>query len=294
MGFGQRGNEELLKRKLPALKKSVELNSFEKVLIKGDLAPLTENQRVAYVNALCKAIGVSALFQPFDYISFQGKLVIYAKRSCAEQLRFRRKISIKITNRERIDGLYVVTAQAKDKEGREDEAIGAVNIKGLGGKDLENALMRAETKAKRRVTLSICGLGIIDEIEAEDLARKEAKIEAELAAEAVETKLDQTPERPALENERPDSSVSLGAPPNRELEYKLKTVRGAKGKGISGLPVQRLKDWLKFYDQTAAKGGGINPEVQDDAFHIRAYLDGLEMDSTATALYVDKGSSHDE
>ena len=35
--------------------------------------------------------------------------------------------------------------------------------------DLANAFMKAETKAKRRVTLSICGLGILDETEIETI-----------------------------------------------------------------------------------------------------------------------------
>jgi len=35
----------------------------------------------------------------------------------------------------------------------------------LQGESLANALMKAETKAKRRVTLSICGLGMLDETE---------------------------------------------------------------------------------------------------------------------------------
>jgi hypothetical protein len=47
--------------------------------------------------------------------------------------------------------------------------MGAVAIAGLKGEALANALMKAETKAKRRVTLSISGLGMLDETEAEDL-----------------------------------------------------------------------------------------------------------------------------
>ena len=34
---------------------------------------------------------------------------------------------------------------------------------------LANAIMKAETKAKRRVTLSICGLGMLDETELETI-----------------------------------------------------------------------------------------------------------------------------
>src|SRR5262245_20253745 len=72
-----------------------------------------------------------------------------------------------------IDDIYVVTAQATLPSGRQDESIGAVTIGGKKGDDKCNALMKAETKAKRRVTLSICGLGMLDETELETI--KDAK-----------------------------------------------------------------------------------------------------------------------
>jgi hypothetical protein len=57
----------------------------------------------------------------------------------------------------------------QDKHGRTDIARGAVNISGLKGEMLANAMMKAETKAKRRATLSICGLGLLDEVEVETI-----------------------------------------------------------------------------------------------------------------------------
>jgi hypothetical protein len=50
---------------------------------------------------------------------------------------------------------------------RTDESIGAVPLDGLNGVDRANAMMKAETKAKRRVTLAICGLSVLDETEVE-------------------------------------------------------------------------------------------------------------------------------
>jgi hypothetical protein len=73
-------------------------------------------------------------------------------------------ISIAITGRERLQDLYVVTARAKGRTGREDESIGAVALGTLCGNALANALMKCE-KAKRRVTPSIAGLGWLDETE---------------------------------------------------------------------------------------------------------------------------------
>jgi hypothetical protein len=61
------------------------------------------------------------------------------------------------------------TVRAKDRQGREDESTGAVTVGDLKGDALVNALMKAETKAKRRVTLSIAGLGWLDETELETI-----------------------------------------------------------------------------------------------------------------------------
>jgi hypothetical protein len=65
--------------------------------------------------------------------------------------------------------VFVVTAKAQNRDGRTDVATGAVATGQLRGDALGNALMKAETKAKRRVTLSICGLGILDESEVEGI-----------------------------------------------------------------------------------------------------------------------------
>lgn len=144
---------------------ALSMESIEKVLIKGDLSTLSPEQRVMYHNKVCESLGLNPLTQPFAYIELNRKLVLYAKRDATDQLRTRHSISIQITAREKIEDIYVVTAQARTKEGRTDESTGAVAIKNLSGESLANALMKAETKAKRRVTLSVCGLGLLDETE---------------------------------------------------------------------------------------------------------------------------------
>jgi len=50
-----------------------------------------------------------------------------------------------------------------------DQAKGAVVIGNLKGEAKANAIMKAETKAKRRVTLSICGMGWTDESEIDSI-----------------------------------------------------------------------------------------------------------------------------
>lgn len=138
---------------------------LEQVLIGGDLSKLKEADRVMYYKQVCESVGLNPLTKPFEYITLNGKLTLYALRACTEQLRQIHGVSITIVEREVVEDCYVVTARATDKAGRQDESIGAVPIKAIVGEARSNAMMKAETKAKRRVTLSICGLGMLDETE---------------------------------------------------------------------------------------------------------------------------------
>jgi hypothetical protein len=157
----------------------------EKIVIGGDLATLNAAQRAEYYSAVCRSLGLNPLTKPFEYLTLNGKLRLYALRDCADQLRRLHGISIYIANRERLNDIYIVTARAKDRQGREDESTGAVTVGHLKGDALANALMKAETKAKRRVTLSIAGLGWLDETELETIpqSRPVTPPEQEAAAE---------------------------------------------------------------------------------------------------------------
>jgi hypothetical protein len=152
------------------------VNVLERVVIEGDLAKLTPAERIQYYRAVCDSVGLNPLTKPFQYITLNHKLVLYATKDCTDQLRGIHGVSTKITAREFNDNLavYVVTAQASTAGGRVDESTGAVSTKGLSGENLANALMKAETKAKRRVTLSICGLGFLDETEVVSVPQAQA------------------------------------------------------------------------------------------------------------------------
>ncbi len=107
-----------------------------------------------------------------------GKLVLYAGRDATDQLRKIHNVSLEIISREMHGDCFVVTARAKMPNGRVDESVGAVYLGKLTGDALANSYMKAETKAKRRVTLSICGLGMLDEMEVESIP-VETKLEFE-------------------------------------------------------------------------------------------------------------------
>ena len=142
---------------------------IEQVLVMGDLARLTPDQRNAYYKAVCDSLGLNPLTRPFEFIVLNGKLTMYARKDATDQLRKLHGVSIRIVGRDVMDDLMVVTAEATDKTGRTDSSIGAVSIAGLRGEAKANALMKAETKARRRVTLALCGLGILDESEVDGI-----------------------------------------------------------------------------------------------------------------------------
>lgn len=142
---------------------------IERVLIGGDLGKLNAEERVSYYRMVCESVGLNPLTKPFEYITLNGKLTLYARKDATDQLRNIHNISVTIAAREVAEDCYVVTARATTPANRTDESIGAVSIGNLKGEARANAMMKCETKAKRRVTLSICGLGILDETEIETI-----------------------------------------------------------------------------------------------------------------------------
>lgn len=143
--------------------------AVEQALIGGDLAKLKPEERLSYYKQVCESVGLNPLTKPFEYITLNNKLTLYARKDCTDQLRSLKGVSITIAARETVGDAYVVTARATTKDGRTDESIGAVSVANAKGDALCNAIMKAETKAKRRVTLSICGLGMLDETELETI-----------------------------------------------------------------------------------------------------------------------------
>jgi hypothetical protein len=116
-------------------------------------------------------MGLDPFTKPFDILRLNGKEVLYCTRSGTQQLNKLHKVSHLITSRDTNAeaGVYIVTSKASLPDGRCTESIGAVNIAGLKGEMYANAIMKAETKAKRRATLDLLGLGVLDESEAESI-----------------------------------------------------------------------------------------------------------------------------
>lgn len=250
----------------------LQLGGFEKAIATGgDLKNMSDADRSAYYTNVCTSIGLNPLTAPFDFISLNGKLRLYAKKDCTDQLRKLYSISLSIAAREKVEECYVVTAVARYPDGREDSSVGAVSIKGKIGEDLANSLMKAETKAKRRVTLSICGLGVLDESETESIS--ELANQAVAAGEAAEAKKTRgkkadapaaaaTPAAPAAPVIGPHVEKELGMPEasvtamdahrliQAAMEQKIITI--AEGTGLGGWRIMLARVQPGWIDQTMA------------------------------------------
>lgn len=138
---------------------------MERVLMTGDLKDLTPPQRLEYYARLCQSLNLNPLTRPFEYFLLQGKLVLYPKSTATDQIRHRAHISIEILDDSLRDDLYIVRCRGTDPQGVQDEAVGVVALAGAKGQARGDLMMKAHTKARRRLTLAMVGLGHMGEYE---------------------------------------------------------------------------------------------------------------------------------
>jgi hypothetical protein len=205
---------------------------IEKVVVGGDLKALTTPERVSYYKAVCDSCGLNPLTQPFGYLSLNGKMVLYALKSCTDQLRRVNHVSVSSIDAKHVGDLYIVTCQVRDESGRTDASTGAVHIGGLKGDALANAIMKAETKAKRRATLSLCGLSILDETEVETIQ----------GAAAVPTQIIHHEPPSLITEQQRNRIIALGKAHNADA---AKIVAFYKVPGIKDLPASNYEDCCK-------------------------------------------------
>lgn len=158
-------------------------SALSKLILKGDLSTLSDTEKVQYYHQMCERLGIDPLTKPFDYMVMQGKQVLYLNKGGAEQLNKVHNVSMMLVDSKKVEDIYIVTAKAKIASNgvfREVDSTGCVSVKGLYGEALANAFMKSETKAKRRATISLLGLAMLDETEVETIPgakTQEAKVE---------------------------------------------------------------------------------------------------------------------
>jgi hypothetical protein len=145
---------------------------IESLVLRGDLSGLAPQDRARYYVQMCEGLGLNPSAQPFAFLRLNGKEVLYATRGATDQL-----AALHSINREIIDGPKIVdiagtkvaycVARASMTNGRSETATATLPVV-----DPANLYMKLETKAKRRATLSILGLGLLDEMELETIPAK--------------------------------------------------------------------------------------------------------------------------
>lgn len=135
-----------------------------------DLSQLTEQQKQDYVVALCGHLEIPPELNLVRLIwdddgSTSRKQVAYVLKGGTDIIRANRKITTKSLANVMLGGAVVFTCTGENGEGRQEIAVGSKSIDGLQGKALDDAIMTAQTRATRRMTLQFVGGGVLDESE---------------------------------------------------------------------------------------------------------------------------------
>lgn len=238
---------------------------LESVVVGGDLSHLTPVQRMAYYQAVCDSLGINPYTKPFDYITLNGKLTLYARKDATDQLRDKKGVSLRPVKREMNTdlGIYLVEVEATTPNGRTDFATGVVSINNLKGDALANAIMKAETKAKRRATLSICGLGWMDETEI-DTIKNARPVQVEDNGEIIDAGNPAVPEAAPVDISEDEQYAAA-----RQVVY--------GGKLLDEQETDALKAFCVRFEVACGEGHKPSPrekEAYDAAKIIIAYREG--------------------
>ena len=186
----------------------------ESLVLRGDLSGLGPRERANHYIAVCHGLGLNPASKPLDYLKLNGKEILYPNKGATDQLAAIHKVT-----REIIDGpkvmdlagtkLVYALCRATLPGGRFETSVATVPLV-----DPVNVLMKVETKAKRRATLSILGLGMLDEMELETIPAnvQEPGGGVDLrAARLPTTTAQEPPQRPA----NPLDGLGIEAPASR-------------------------------------------------------------------------------
>ncbi|MEM4167836.1 MAG: hypothetical protein QXZ28_02900 [Candidatus Methanomethylicaceae archaeon] len=237
------------------------------VVAYGDISKLSPQDKVRYYVMTCNRLGLDPLAQPFQLLKLQGKEVLYCTRAGVQQLTKLHNISHHIVAREFVDDLYIVTARATTPDGRVTESMGVVPVpKNAPGEVRANLLMKAETKAKRRATLDLVGLGWLSEEEVDSIP--------DAQTEAIEVQADPIPnptQSPPSEIEEPEEEPSQAQ--KRKLWAVLKE---------AGLTKEEAKLFYHKYASNLSRRG-FSELIENAANLVKPFLE--ELSSNQPSLF---------
>jgi hypothetical protein len=237
----------------------------ESLVMRGDISALSPEHRVRYYVQTCEGLGLNPHSQPFAFLRLNGKEVMYATRGATDQLAAMHRI-----NREIIDGPKIVdiagqkvaycVAKGTHPNGRTETATATLPVS-----DPVNLYMKLETKAKRRVTLSILGLGVLDETELETIP---ASAKGSAAQVDVSIVRDDAPAQPAPMDALAALRADLEAAESLDLEgartvYARHDLGGTALSAVTGALCTALA--ARGYRLTATEAGQLLRGEMPDA-----------------------------
>lgn len=244
-------------------------SAVELALVRNDISKLTSDEKISYLNALCKSVGLNPLTKPFAYLTLQGREVVYATKDCSEQLRKIHGVSTQIVSQQVVDGCFEVQIKAQDRTGRTDEDFASIPIGSIKGSDLSNLKMKCITKAKRRVTLSICGLGVLDESELDTIDKSLIQPAHNPQIENPLKEVKELREQKAIEQKAESKTEVTTKDPGKYVV----TFGKFNNRTIESIDQFELNNYLDYIVRSSKeKGKEITGQVKDFLDHAEEYL----------------------
>jgi hypothetical protein len=134
-----------------------------------DTTSLSREDRSALLVGLARKLGLNPLSGAVMFLKTNGRETLYVTKSGTDQIAAREKLKRETIRGPEVlamEGKKVVFCQvrASHPDGRSEVSTATLLLA-----DIINDLMKCETKAKRRATLSVCGLGLLAEDEIETI-----------------------------------------------------------------------------------------------------------------------------
>lgn len=142
----------------------------KKFVPRSDIDKMSELEQRQYYLDACEYFQVPPelnvlYFTYFDSGDGARVKVLAAKKGATDIIRDRLHINITELTDKMVNGSIVFFAKGMNGKGRFEMATGAKYIEGLKGQDLDSAIMTAQTRALKRLTLQFAGGGLLDESE---------------------------------------------------------------------------------------------------------------------------------
>lgn len=138
--------------------------ALDAVLGHGDLSLLSAEERAFHYVEVCRSLGLNPKTQPFEYVAFQGRLVLYPRKNAADQLGAQHRVTFPDEPVQEVKTLgnsqmLVTKMRGVLPDGRQTWDMSTIFLGNMSGQELANQFMKGITKCRRRVILALVGLG---------------------------------------------------------------------------------------------------------------------------------------